>query len=189
MALATFGDEVLPLVAVYIAVVTTAYNVVAVWVLNSSGVLSKLIKNPILIGIIGGVCVSAIELPLPQFLIATGGYLTDLTLPLALLCIGATLEFRSVRNHGFSIGLAVFFKLIISPLLLVGLGLWFGLRDEKLGVLFFMAASPTATASYIMARQMTAHGPLAAEIVAVTSVLGVVTYTAGIAILRTLGLV
>ncbi len=189
LALATFGDEVLPLVAVYIAVVTTAYNVVAVWVLNSSGVLSKLIKNPILIGIIAGVCVSAIELPLPQFLIATGGYLTDLTLPLALLCIGATLEFRSVRNHGFSIGLAVFFKLIISPLLLVGLGLWFGLRDEKLGVLFFMAASPTATASYIMARQMTAHGPLAAEIVAVTSVLGVVTYTAGIAILRTLGLV
>lgn len=189
LALATYGDDVLPLVAVYIAVVTTAYNIVAVWVLNSSGVLSRLLKNPILIGIVAGVCASAIELPLPQFLVATGGYLTDLTLPLALICIGATLEFRSIRKNSRSIALAVFFKLIISPLLLVGLGLWFGLRDEKLGVLFFMAASPTATASYIMARQMTAHGPLAAEIVAVTSVLGVITYTGGIALLRTLGLV
>lgn len=189
LALATFGDDVLPLVAIYIAVITTAYNIVAVWVLNSSGVLSKLIKNPILIGIVAGTFASAVELPIPGFLVATGNYLTDLTLPLALICIGATLEFKSIKDHSLSIGLAVVFKLIISPVLLVGLGLWFGLSDERLGVLFFMAASPTATASYIMARQMTEHGKLAAEIVAVTSVLGVITYTAGIIVLRAMGLV
>ena len=189
LALATYGDAALPLVAVYIAVVTTAYNVVAVWVLNSSGVLSKLTKNPILIGILAGVFASAFDITMPRFLSTTGMYLTDLTLPLALICIGATLNFSSLRKNSLSIGLAVFFKLIVSPLLLVGLGWWFGLRDERLGILFFMAASPTATASYIMARQMTSHGQLAAEIVAVTSVLGVISYTAGIALLRTLSIV
>ena len=189
LAVATYGESVLPLVAVYIAVVTTVYNIVAVWVLDSSGVIRKLIRNPILIGIVAGVIVSALNLPVPTMLRDTGAYLTGMTLPLALICIGATLDFSSLLSHGRSIALAVFFKLVISPVLLVGLGLAFGLGDTQLGVLFFMAASPTATASYIMARQMTSHGALAAEIVAVTTALGVVSYTFGIAWLRTVGIV
>ena len=40
-----------------------------------------------------------------------------------------------------------------------------------------------------MARQMTQYGALAAEIVAVTTALGVITYTFGIALLKGLGLV
>jgi len=189
LAVATYGESVLPLVAVYIAVVTTVYNIVAVWVLNSSGVIRKLIRNPILIGIVAGVIVSALNLPVPTMLRDTGAYLTGMTLPLALICIGATLDFSSLLSHGRSIALAVIFKLVISPVLLVGLGLGFGLGDTQLGILFFMAASPTATASYIMARQMTSHGALAAEIVAVTTALGVVSYTFGIAWLRTAGIV
>ena len=38
-----------------------------------------------------------------------------------------------------------------------------------------------------MARQMTRHGALAAEIVAVTTALGVPIYTAGLALLRAYG--
>ncbi len=189
LAVATYGEKVLPMVAVYIAVVTTVYNIVAVWVLNSSGVIRQLIKNPILIGIVAGVLASAMNLPVPDMLKQTGSYLTGMTLPLALICIGATLDFSSLLSHGRSIALAVVFKLIISPVLLVGLGLAFGLGGTQLGVLFFMAASPTATASYIMARQMTSHGALAAEIVAVTTALGVVSYTIGIALLRSAGIV
>ena len=39
-----------------------------------------------------------------------------------------------------------------------------------------------------MARQMTSHGALAAEIIAVTTALGVVSYTVGLALLRGRGL-
>ena len=93
---------------------------------------------------------------------------------------------RSV-THSRTLALAALFKLVVSPLLLVGLGLAAGLSGERLGVLFFLAASPTATASYIMARRMTRHGALAAEIVAVTTAAGVVTYTIGLALLRAHG--
>lgn len=189
LAVATYGDEALPVVAVYIAVVTTAYNIIAVWVLNSSGVLRQIMRNPILIGITAGVFASVVKLPIPDLIIGTGSYLSRMTLPLALLCIGATLEFSSLFGHGRTILLAVFFKLIISPLLLVGIGIAVGLDNLQLGILFFLAASPTATASYIMARQMTSHGALAAEIVAVTTALGVLSYTAGIALLRSAGLI
>ena len=189
LCVATYGDDILPIVALYIGVVTTVYNVLAVYVLNSTGAFTKVLKNPILIGIVTGALASLINLPVPVFIESTGDYLAQLTLPLALLCIGATLDFRSLKAHGRSISLAVFFKLLASPMLLVGMGVVAGLDAQAVGVLFFMSASPTATASYIMARQMTSHGALAAEIVAVTTVLGVVTYTIGLAILRSSGFV
>ncbi len=189
LCVATYGDGVLPMVALYIGVVTTVYNVLAVWVLNSTGALSKILKNPILIGIVSGALASLANVPVPVFIESTGSYLAQMTLPLALLCIGATLDFSSLQNHYRSISMAVFFKLLVSPMLLVGIGFAAGLDDRALGVLFFMAASPTATASYIMARQMTSHGALAAEIVAVTTALGVLSYTIGLALLRSSGFV
>lgn len=187
LCVATYGEGILPMVALYIGVVTTVYNVLAIWLLNSSGALSKIVKNPILIGIVAGALASLMQLSLPVFIESTGRYLAQMTLPLALLCIGATLDFNSLKTNGKSISLAVFFKLLISPALLVSFGLIAGLEQKALGVLFFMSASPTATASYIMARQMTPHGALAAEIVAVTTALGVLSYTVGLALLRSLG--
>ena len=187
LCVATYGEGILPMVALYIGVVTTVYNVLAVWLLNSSGAISKILKNPILIGIVTGALASLMQWPLPVFIESTGQYLARMTLPLALLCIGATIDFGSLKANGKSIALAVFFKLFISPVLLVGLGLMAGLEQTALGVLFFMSASPTATASYIMARQMTRHGALAAEIVAVTTALGVLSYTVGLALLRSMG--
>jgi len=184
LCVATYGEGILPAVALYIGVVTTIYNILAIWVLNSSGALIKIAKNPTLIGIVLGAIASLIQLPMPVFIESTGSYLAQMTLPLALLCIGATLDFGSLQTHGKSISLAVFFKLLVSPALLVGSGLIVGLGQEEIGVLFFMSASPTATSSYIMARQMTAHGSLAAEIVAVTTTFGVLSYTFGLAFLR-----
>ena len=189
LAVATYGESVLPLIALYIAAVTTLYNVVAIWLLDSSGALRQIARNPILLGIAGGFLVSFSGLPVPLVLERTGSYLAAMALPVALLCIGANLDLGSLRAHGGAIALATFFKLVASPLLLVGLGLAAGLEGERLGVLFFLAASPTASASYIMARQMTAHGALAAEIIAVTTAFGVLTYTAGLALLRGMGLV
>lgn len=189
LAVATYGDDVLPLVAVYVAVVTTIYNVVAVWVLNSTGAMRQIIRNPILIGILAGVIAALVKLPVPAILVDTGGYLSAMTLPVALLCIGANLELASLASHKRSILLASFFKLIISPLLLVSMGLLAGLEGTSLGVLFFLAASPTASASYVIARQLTTHGALAAEIIAVTTALGVFSYTAGLALLRNQGLI
>lgn len=189
LAVATYGDGVLPVIGLFIAVVTTANNLIAIWLLNASDVGRRILQNPILIGITTGVIVSAIGWDIPNLFINTGSYLSDLTIPLALICIGATIEFKSLLEHARSISLAVFFKLIFSPLLLVGLGMLFGLGPQQLGILYFMAASPTAAASYIMARQMTQHGALAAEIVAVTTTLGVISYTFGIAMLNSLGLV
>jgi predicted permease len=187
LALATYGTDSLPMIAVYIAIVTTVYNLVAIWLLDSSGALGQIIRNPILIGIAAGSIGSLLSLPAPTILVGTADYLTALVLPVALICIGASLELKSLSEHRLSLALASIFKLIISPILLVGLGLAAGLRDERIGILFCLAASPTATASYVIASRLTRHGKLAAEIIAVTALFGVFTYTAGLALLRAYG--
>lgn len=189
LAIATYGEGVLPRIALYIAVVTITYNIVAVWVLQSKGAVRQIIRNPILVGITAGIIGSALSIQTPAFMEATGAYLTKMALPVALICIGASLKFNGLEKHKRTLMLASFFKLIISPLLLVGLGIYFGLRDERLTLLFFLSASPTATASYVMARQLTPHGALAAEIIAVTTALGVLTYTIGLVVLRSAGLI
>ena len=88
LAVATYGSEVLPLVALYIAVVTTVYNVVAVWLLESRGALRQILRNPIILGIAAGALASLSGLPIPLVLERTGDYLAGMALPIALLCIG-----------------------------------------------------------------------------------------------------
>lgn len=188
LALATYGEDVLPLVAVYIALVTTVYNVVAVWLLDSSGAWRKIASNPILLGIVAGTTASLLNLPSPPVLERTGAYLSALTLPVALLCIGASLQLSSLSQHWRSLALASLLKLVISPVLLLGMGYAMGIRDERIGVLFFLAASPTATASYVIAAKLTKHGQLAGEIIAVTTALGVLSFTIGLTLLRAAGL-
>ena len=189
LTIATYGEAYLAVVGVYVAFVTTVYNVVAVWLLKSQGALLNILRNPIILGIVAGAVVSALELHVPQVLSSTGRYLSNMTLPVALICIGASVQLGSLRSHAKLVALAVSVKLILSPIVLLGIGFLLGVDREYFGILFFMAASPTASASYIMARQMTQHGPLAAEIVAVTTVFGVISFTVGIVILHAMNLV
>ncbi|PIE37547.1 MAG: hypothetical protein CSA54_01190, partial [Gammaproteobacteria bacterium] len=122
LAVATYGNEALSLAAMYIAVVTTAYNIIAVLVLNARGALRNILLNPILLGILAGIMASLLGVKLPTVMVRSGEYLSAMTLPTALLCIGASISFRSMTTHLMSLSLAVVFKLILSPLLLVSLG-------------------------------------------------------------------
>ncbi len=98
----------------------------------------------------------------------TGGYFARMALPLALLCAGA-----SIRLQDFQVSRSLYWavsgKLLLVPLLITLGGIVYGLRGETLGVLFLMSASPTAAASYPMARTMGTNHHLAAAIIAATS--------------------
>ena len=80
-------------------------------------------------------------------------------------------------------------RIIIAPLLAIVIGLAFGLTGVHMGVLFLMVASPTAAASYVMAKAMGGNDVLAANILAFTTVVGLFGMAIGAAILRGLGLI
>jgi len=197
--LSAFGDSVVAVASIYLAVLTTLFNVLSVMTLtrhqnravdasHKRRVFLEIGKNPLIIAIVVGVLVSLSSIPVPALLLTTGEYFARMTLPLALLCAGASirlLEFKGDRAlYWASAG-----KLLFVPLVITAGGALIGLRGQELGVLYLMSASPTAAASYPMALALNGNHHLAAAIIALTSLGSVFFITVGVFVLRSLGLI
>ena len=192
--LSAFGDGVVAVASIYLAALTTLYNVLAVITLSrhqgqagsSRSVISifiGILKNPLILAIAAGVVFSLGETAVPDILLETGGYFARMTLPLALLCAGASIrlkEFQSSRPLYWALAGKLFFV----PVLITLGGIFIGLRGENLGVLYLMTASPTAAASYPMTQAMGGNHHLAAAIIAATSLGSLFFTTLGIFLLR-----
>lgn len=191
-----YGEEVFAIASIYLAGVTTLFNILSVITLNRSlnqGVslvktIKSIAKNPLILSIVAAVLISSLQITLPDTLLKTGVYFAQMTLPLALLCAGATLSFRSIKEGIFDSSISTIGKLIITPLILTLGGYLWGFRGMELGLLFLMSSAPSASASYIMVRSMKGNSALAANIVVLTTLLSLFTTSAGITLLRSLQL-
>ena len=111
-----------------------------------------------------------------------------MTLPLALLCTGASLNLNALRGGAMLTGWATVNRLFCIPVLLV-LGAWaLGFSTQALGILFLISSTPTAAASYVMTRAMGGDSALAANIIATTTLGSLVTTSLGAALMNYLGL-
>ncbi|CCN49476.1 putative auxin efflux carrier [Vibrio nigripulchritudo MADA3029] len=193
-----YGEQGVANAALYVGAVTVLYNILAVIALSPKQQDSKLkafsmfgksiTKNPLIIAILLGFVCYALSVPIPEIVSHAGGYFADMTLPLALLCTGGSLNLRSLKKEINSTWFSAVQKLFLCPLIIVGGGLLLGYRGMELGLLFFMTASPTAAASYVMARAMGGNPTLAANIIALTTVGSLLTCSVGIAMLTHFGL-
>lgn len=197
--LSAFGDTVIAAASIYLAVLTTLYNVLAVLTLSRHratemgkqrllNLLLDIGKNPLILSIALGVVVSFSGIEVPSLLLNTGNYLAQMTLPLALLCAGASIRMQEFHASP-PLYLATIVKLLVAPLLLTTGGALLGLRGEQLGVLYLMSSSPTAAASYPMTLALGGNQHLAAAIIAATSLGSLLSTTCGIFILRSYGLI
>lgn len=180
-----YGGAGLAAASLYLAGVTALFNLLSVVSLNSSldggrGIqktLLDMLKNPLLIAIALALPASAMGVQIPRALDVTATYLANMTLPLALLCTGASLSFLALRQERYKVFWATFAKLVVTPFVSIGLAYHFDLRGMDLGIIALMSSAPTAAASYIMVRAMGGNAPLAANIIAVTSLASFVTTT------------
>lgn len=187
LVLYAFGDGIMASAGVYLAFLTILYNLLATWLLigrlNLSAIRS-ILSNPLIIGVLTGIGWSLTGIQLPGVIRSAGDLFARMTLPLALLCIGGSLQWQSLKaNHG-GVLWASSFKLIVFPFLTTLGGVLIGLRGQDLGLLFIMSSCPSAAASFVMAKQMTNHGDMAAEIVAITTASCAITISLGLVILK-----
>lgn len=191
-----YGEAGLAAASLYVGLVTILFNVLSVVTLSSSlharqglgRTLRSVAMNPLIIGIVLALPVSISGLPLPGILLQSGEYFARMTLPLALLCTGAALDFRSLRHDPRDAVLAAAGKLLAVPLLFVLAGAALGFRGMDLGILLLMSSAPSAAAGYVMVRAMGGNAPLAANIIALTTVGSLLTTSGGIVALKTMGL-
>lgn len=188
-----YGDKGLALASLPVAMTVVFYNVLSVYVLNRSlhhadnsimPTLIGIVKNPLIIAIFSGFTVNAIDLTLPHVILDSGKYLSQMVLPLALICIGGSLSIaRLIRSDAAAVGACVW-KLILSPIIACTIAIGLGVRGDALAVLFLLAASPTATISFVMVQAMKGNGELAANIIAQSTLWSLITVTLGLWILQ-----
>ncbi len=191
-----YGEAGLIAASLYIGFVTTLYNVLGIVTINRAMgqgsnilIISKsVIKNPLIIGILAAFLFSTLQIPIPEFAERAGGYFANLTLPLALLCTGGSLNFQELKTNPRKTFYASFAKLVIVPFTITLGGYLYGFRGIDLGVLFLMSSAPTATVSFIMVKGMGGNYKLAANIIAMTALGALLSVSMGILVLRSLGL-
>ncbi|EAP92550.1 AEC family transporter [Vibrio splendidus] len=194
-----YGNQGVALAAIYVASLTVLYNIQAVIALTPKGkdtgakaikVIAKSItKNPLIIAIFLAVVFYALSTPIPKMVTDAGQYFANMTLPLALLCTGGSLDISSLKQEKLSTWFASSYKLIASPLLITLAAWYIGFEGLDLGLIFLMSAAPTAAASYVMARAMGGNSTLAANIIALTTVVSLITCTLGIFALTAMDLI
>ncbi len=174
---ALMGDAAAGKVAIAVAFVVPLFNFLAVISLevfrhgkpDLKKILKGIVTNPLIIGSAIGILFTALGLKLPGFLETAVSDVAKIATPLALIVLGASLDFALLRANSVRVLLATAAKLVIVPLVFLSLAIWLGFRGADIAILLSVFASPTAVSSYAMAQQMGADDALAGQIVASTT--------------------
>ncbi|MGN8159878.1 AEC family transporter [Salinisphaera sp. SWV1] len=193
-----YGDFGLSAGSILVGEVILIYNILAVIVLtwyqpsesaDWRSITRGVATNPLILATLASVAVAASGIPMPKWVMTSGEYFAQLTLPLALICIGGALSVRALydaRGIAFS---ASAIKMTILPGAAVIGGWLLGYPPRELGLMFVYFACPTAAASFIMVEAMGGDARLAANIVALTTLAASVTMTTGVFVLRVAGII
>ena len=178
LAAGIYGSAGIALAAVANAAIVPLVNLLCVLVFarfsarhsSPATVLRAIFANPLIVGCAGGLVLRATGLGLPAGIDATVKALGQAALPLGLLCVGAALGGASLGQQVRPLMAASTFKFLVMPLTTWGLCRVLGLGGQAAVVAVLFQALPTASSSYVMARQMGGNAPLMATIIALQTV-------------------
>lgn len=189
-----YGDQAAAKVATILVFLIPLFNILSIIALTFSdseerknelktGLIS-LAKNPLLISIFVSILVSIYSVPVHNIIKSTGESLAAIALPLALIGIGSSLDFKQIKYSSAIAFAAIAFKLILMPVLGTTIAFTFGIRGESLGIIYILFACPTAIVSYIMAEALGKHGKIAGNIVVFSTTISMLTIGIGLYLLR-----
>jgi len=194
-----FSDSGLAQASLLLALVIPLFNVLSIIALtlpakhqggaSLSGTLIEIIKNPLIIAVMLALPFSYFGFQLPDIAKKTGHYFANLTLPLALLAIGGSLNLKSLKSTSSQATWATLSKLVFIPLILTIAAWIYGFAGQDLTMLMVLFGCPTAAASFVMAKAMGGNEKLAANIILMTTIGSILSLSAGIYIMRVTGVI
>lgn len=190
-----YGVNALAKTPMIIATIVPLYNLSAVIILqhyanvkcNRRQTVINIFKNPLIIGIIFGFVLLFAQPRFPRFIEATLTSIDQLTLPLALIILGASLEWKKIKDNQAILTFMTLGKLVFLPLIGVTIGVLLNFRQEELIIILMVFAGPTAISSYPMAESMGLDGKLAAQGIVLSALFVLVTLFIWIYIIGMLG--
>ncbi len=139
--------------------------------------LAPVLLNPVILAALGGIVFNLSDLPMPQIIDRFLLILSGLALPMGLLLIGASISFALLRQWLPQALLVAFFKLFLLPAAGLLLFHLVGVDARTFAPGLILLAAPTATLTYVMAREMGGHVDLAVASISLTTILSAFSYT------------
>jgi predicted permease len=138
-------------------------------------VLDQIIVNPLILGCAAGLAANFAGVrdlgPITDALRLLGAA----AMPIALMCVGAGLDFKSLRSAGIKVASASAMRLIVAPLLVYAMCRLLGVAVLPTAVAVGIASTPTAAAAYTFAREMGGDARLMAAIITATTLFSFIT--------------
>jgi hypothetical protein len=198
MVLQVFGEASRAQTAILMAIIVPTYNIVTVIVLatHASGgrrmgffeIAKSILTNPMILGVLAALPFALTGTGIPRPLSVFVRYFSGMTVPLALVDIGANIFGRSRPKHAGRVFAASTIKTIVCPALYGGIFALAGMDGRLVAVMVLLGASPAAMGSFTMARAMGCDADLAGDIVLVSTLMSAFTIAGFIAFLRYVGL-
>lgn len=179
---AIFGDEGIALAALLITFAIPLINVICISIfaffVNDQkatflGMVKSIITNPLIIACLLGGSINYLDITLPIITINLLKILSASALPMGLLSIGFALDLSSIKEAKSELIISTVLKLLIMPLFMYSIGIYYGLSTLLLTIVVIFAAMPTAPSSFILARQLGGDVKLMASIITFQTLLSV----------------
>jgi predicted permease len=176
------GKEATGIASVLIAIVVPLFNFAAVITLeifngskpNFLKILKGIIKNPLIVASLTALLVNFTGIRFPGVIETSMSSIASIATPLALIILGASINFSTVSKNALAISLGLAVKLVILPAVMLSLAVFaFGFRGAEVSIIMAIFASPTAVSSFTMAEQMGGDGDLACQLVMFSTVASV----------------
>lgn len=183
LAVGVLGPPGVALAAICNAAIVPTVNVLCVLAfarfgatrLNGWRALRQVAQNPLILACGVGMALQANGVGLPPGVDQATRALGAASMPLGLLCVGAALSFGAARAWLGPVLIASGFKLFVMPAAAVTASAAFGLTDSAALTALLFLSLPTASSSYILARQLGGDAPLMAGVTAAQTLLAAVT--------------
>ncbi|MGI5948952.1 AEC family transporter [Peptoniphilus sp.] len=189
------GTQSLEHIIVIVAFGLTLYNIVAIVVLTYYGesenkrinivdILIKIIKNPMIIGIILGSLFNFLNIPVYSGIERSIEMISKLSTPLSLILIGASLKFEGASKDSRAILTSALIKTVLSPLVMVPIGILLGFSNMELGIAYVFWATPCAVNCFVFTKQMDSDYQLASKVITFSFALSILTFPIGISLMN-----
>ena len=190
VALPSVGKELTGQMAVAIGMAVPVANVLAVSALSRGGSLSlrqtalKVALNPFLLASVAGVAVGLSSYKIPAPVLAPAEMLAHAAIPIALLSIGATMNWRALARLDLFNGYLCLVRLVLVPAATLAACLLLRTDPGFAAVLVLFAALPTASAAHVLASAFGADRTLAATLIAQSTLLSAVSLPLWILVIK-----
>jgi predicted permease len=174
-----FGPLVLFVNAVCVAVLARWGTARAA---NMRALLDQIIANPLILGSLAGLAARGAGLhelgPVTDAL----NLLAHAAMPVALVCVGAGLDFKALRTARSQVATACFMKLAIAPVVMWSAATLCGASPLAAAIAAGVGSTPTAAAGYTLSREMGGDSQLMAAIITATTLASFITMPIAIAL-------